>query len=205
MELTNYQKDIRSASGRRIMMAGRQTGKSTIICDEARDRAKSGQRVVVIAINYRMRRELIDMYREINSNDSHVLVGGGITIAYDSGEINFVAATDIESSRKDVLDYKVVDAVLVDEANRIDQSILFELDKGDLFGNVSGILLTATPFGEKTIVEIWAEHSPYWDTFHVPSTDAPYIDESRIEELYGSMYSETYQNEIEANFMSNGN
>lgn len=191
-ELTPYQDRLVHHHGQRILMSGRQVGKTETVVQSAVTSFEDGQNVVVLAPRYemvmqiqdRVRRELPGMLHDKTRTESRDHAGG--VIRYESG---------ISDDYDDLFRGTTVDAIVVDEANHVDQDLLFRIER-----EFRDVLLTATPVQPRTAVEVWADHSPFWDVEHVPVDDAPFIEDRRLDEFRDGMKDERELLEVDAEY-----
>jgi hypothetical protein len=212
IDTTDYQQEIVESSGNRIMMAGRRTGKTMTIVAEAVDRFDTGvgERSVVITPTAESTTLVVDEFRRVFDHRDDVRFEGSGSVWSITKDENGPSGSQIvlvsSSTRNGVFDAirtastgSNIGAILVDEASYIRQSLLFEIERKSIVDDFD-VLLTATPYPGGTIVSTWAEHSPYWKEFRVPSHDSPFIEDTTILDVKENMSGELYELEIEAKY-----
>lgn len=203
MENVAFQEEISNSTGKRILMAGRQSGKSETVLIEANTKMQDGKDVLVIAPTHRLKSDLADRYREKYEwgEATRNTVTLPLSDEYPDSCVDFASSYDLRQSEYS-LDFDV-DVVLVDEANYVPADLLFKLEAGDLVGPTQDVLLTATPHPDRSIVSIWAEYSPYWTEYHVPSTESPITNDEHIEKMRGALSQRNFKYEIRADYKLN--
>lgn len=191
-ELTWYQEQMVETAQNRILIGSRQSGKTTTVVETAVSRFQNDDTVIVIAPYQRLVQTISEQITQQLPGD--ITTDKYMTSIEGSGQIRLLSSVDLSIDQIQRYVTGTVDTVLVDEANYVEQDLLFRIEK-ELDCD---ILLTGTPSLETGIVEIWAKHSPYWTKLQIPASDVPHIDGEMVDHYKDSMREEKYRREIEA-------
>jgi hypothetical protein len=192
-QLTEYQSELFSASGKRILLGSRQSGKTETCVHNTIQGIWAGDRVAVIAQGHDMVCQIRDRVVDgLPDDSSHKWMRASLD---GGGEAVFVSGYDIHSI-DDLYDAvrSDIDVICADEANMLHPELLFTIERE--FDD--DVLLTATPRAKITPVELWAKHSPYWETRRVSMYDVPFIDAYDVEEYKADMCEERIDTDIYA-------
>lgn len=201
-ELHDYQEELVGGGRNRILIGGRQIGKTTTCVEDAVRDFRNGRNVAGIAPMHRQARELVDhivsVLEERDVRFRHTRTK--ITQTNGNGCIEILPSTVVDGMKEwnvfsDPFSFDLRrdrGRVIIDEANYVDQEILFIAERCD-----APVLLTATPAPEKTVVEIWAEHSPYWETTQVSGYGAPHLNDKYLKDFDDSLTNEQSLREVD--------
>lgn len=185
-ELTDYQKEIVDSTGKNLMVASRQSGKTEVIAERS-TKALNGEfgDTTVVGPQEDMIRRIRDRVREKchdARHTTHISKNENATVKYYSS--NTVEYRHISGKEN----------LIIDEANYVDPSFLYEINK-DFRGN---IILTATPRPRNTFVKLWAKHAYDWKVHHVPMSEVPFVDKEHRKAFSESLSTEQTLLELEA-------
>ena len=194
MNTEYYQDELAGSSGNRIMVGARQVGKTSTIVHDVVARYRDEQTVLVVAPRQEMVFQIQDMVQAEVDGHNAVTKRYIESLEHD-GFISFMSATSVDFNTDKIQYY---DAICIDEANYVDQELCFNIQH-EFDGDV---LLTITPAAKPHIVDMWAKHSPYWQTTQVSASDAPHIDGYSIRDRQALLSTEQQARELDAEITS---
>lgn len=192
-DLAGLQENIlESDSPRRIVVGGRQTGKSTVCCIEAIWRADDGQHSIIISPTEDHRRELQMQALEILPTVSTARISekGRTEFSFDVGGSIEFRTPSVFSKIGEI----EPDCLIVDDAAWIDddrlRDLVTEADAVD-----ADILLCSTPC-PNDVQFCRFSRSTAWDTARFSMVDMPYLDERAIQNFAESLTTDQKAREV---------
>lgn len=201
-DLDFHQKQILdSIRDRKILIGGRQIGKTETIVHEAVYRFRHGERVGVGAPTHRHTREIMSRIREhlehhpLSKNNKLHLVSdknsGGEIIGVPGNRdySDFMMGFKMRQENK-----RNADAYLIDDSNHVNEGKLRALESS---AKDHDIVLATTPGRVRGITDVWAElYNAEWYTVHASSYDPSFTDPEHIDHLVEEWSEEKVKHEI---------
>jgi hypothetical protein len=193
---------LKSASGRVLLNCCRQSGKSTMAALIALHRAlyHPGALVLILAPAERQAKEtfskVADLYRKANPGhtvppDSFRKLGMQLT--------NRSRIEALPGSEKTVRGFSDPDLLILDEAARVDDGLVFAV-RPMLAVSGGALIMLSTPYGKRGVFyEEWTSGHG-WERYEVPAIECPRISEEFLEEERMTLPPWVYRQEYECSF-----
>jgi hypothetical protein len=196
---------LRSTSKRRLLVAGRQCGKSQVCAVAALHNAlfSPDSLILCLAPSLRQSQELfgqiITAYRALENVPVPPQAERKLSLELDNGS----RIVTLPGSEKTIRGFSNVAMLLVDEAARVDDALYYAV-RPMLAVSGGTLIMLSTPFGRRGIFfETYTQAQDHgdWEIFHAPATECPRISLEFLEEERQSMGDWWFSQEYEAKFM----
>jgi len=194
-----YFDDFQTVTGNHIVVGGRIIVKTELLVRRAVTLCEDGYDVQILAPRMSMCRQIKDRVWENLGGESFTSHGSGPIQSESGGSILFDSTASLHGF--DHSTAKAVDAVLVDEAQEVPQSVWLSLDR--FSDEIPLLVFAGTPKPTQTILGGFAEYNTKYDTWHIP-TDSSHtaVTGGKIEQQYQYMSARTFAAEIKAEYWS---
>lgn len=196
-----------SKAKRRIMVAGRRCGKTTVAADMAIEALLAGRRVLEAAPKV----DQTDAFWRLCKEGLAELVDAGIVYKNetervlrmpDGAQIRAKTAWDADGLRGDY-----ADLLILDEYSIMDPSAWNEVGAPMLLDNDGDAVFIFTPKRRNHAFHLYqravSDDTGRWAAWHFTSLDNPYLSQDALAEITQDMTEDAYRQEIMAEFLEN--
>ncbi len=202
LEPDDWQEDLlRSSSGRTLLLCSRQAGKSTFSAILALHRALyyPGSLVLMLAPALRQSQELFAKLSEFYSALGEPMRKFGerrLSLELTNGS----RVVTLPGSERTVRGYSGVSLLVVDEASRVDDELVFAI-RPMLSVSGGALVMLSTPYGKRGVFfEEWTEGMG-WERYEVPASEVPRISKTFLEEERQALPRRVFEQEYECKFV----
>lgn len=192
-----YFNSFSGVTGNHIIVGGRIIGKTELLVRRACELLADGKDVEILTPRMAMAREMKDrIVKQFGVNNlSHSSTD--FVKSECGGSIHFSLTEQLHGFDRSTA--KAVDAVLVDEAQEVPQSVWLSLDRCS--DEIPLLVFAGTPTPTQTILSGFAEYNTKYETWHIP-TDSGYtaVTDEKIGQQYDYMGWETFNAKIRAKY-----
>jgi hypothetical protein len=192
-----YFDDFSTVTGNHIIVGGRIIGKTELLVRRAVALCEDGHDVEILTPQMSMCRRTKDRVRE-KIGVTNLTYSTTDMIEHESGgSILFDSTASLHGFDRSTA--KVVDAVLVDEAQEVPESVWLSLDR--FSDEIPLLVFAGTPKPTQTILGGFAEYNTKYDTWHIPATSrSSPVSEGKVDEQYDYLSARSFASEIKAEY-----
>ena len=196
-----------SRAKRRIVVAGRRCGKTTVAADMAIEALLAGRRVLEAAPKV----DQTDAFWRLCKEGLAELIDAGIVYKNetervlrmpDGSQIRAKTAWDADGLRGDY-----ADLLILDEYSIMDPSAWNEVGAPMLLDNDGDAVFIFTPKRRNHAFHLYqraiSDDTGRWAAWHFTSLDNPYLSQDALEEITQDMTADAYRQEVLAEFLEN--
>jgi hypothetical protein len=198
----DWQRDLlRSTSDRTLLLCSRQAGKSTISAILALHRAlyHPGSLVLMLAPALRQSQELFSKLSEFYSTLGEPMRKFGerrLSLELTNGS----RVVTLPGTERTVRGYSGANLLIVDEAARVDDSLVYAV-RPMLAVSGGSLMMLSTPYGKRGIFFDEFTEGTGWERYEIPASSVPRISEEFLAEERRTLPTRVYQQEYCCEFV----
>jgi hypothetical protein len=163
-------------SGNHIIAAGRMVGKTRMVISDAVGATQDGDVCNIVAP---IQEQMLNISERIAEWEEITKVNKTFFEHNSGGEISLFSSYNIASVGGN---RHFPDRLYVDEAGTIPNDIIMGFDSSK--SKVNKVSLFYTPSKQRSLLNGFAEYNPTYDTWHIPISAAPHLDDGYKERQY---------------------
>jgi late competence protein required for DNA uptake (superfamily II DNA/RNA helicase) len=180
-------------SGNHIIAGGRMVGKTTMVIEDAINAAEKGETCNIVAP---MERQVLEISDRIAKQERQTKINSRLFEDSSGGKIVLFSAHNIKSVGGNK---NVPDRLYIDEADMVENDTIMSFDSSSK-NKVDKLSLFYTPEENSTLLNGFAEYNDLYDTWHIPISSAPHLDDKYEERHHQRLSQRAWKREMCAEY-----